>query len=96
MKIKQIIFLLFIAFLIYSCGSQLYYPASKDTSLQQQLISGRKLYVRSCSGCHNLFLPKQFTAEAWDYIIKAEMQERAKITDEERQLILQYLTSYPK
>jgi hypothetical protein len=93
---KKILFTLSILVLIIcGCGSQLYFPASTDVTKQQQLVLGRKLYIKNCSGCHNLFLPKQFSSEAWNYIIKAEMQERAKITDEERQLILQYLTSQP-
>ena len=76
---------------IFGCSRQLYMPSSTNTSEQAQLLQGRKLYVNHCSGCHNLHIPKEYNAEQWKKNID-EMQVKAKITDPEKQLILQYLT----
>ena len=54
-------------------------------------MQGRKLYVNHCGGCHNLYLPKEYNADQWKKNID-EMQEKAKISDKEKQLIYQYLT----
>ncbi len=78
--------------LLYSCSRTLYTPACTDATKQQQLLSGRKLYVDHCSGCHNLHLPKEYDAVGWKKELN-EMQPKAKITDEEKQLIFEYLTS---
>ena len=94
MNNKKIIITLSLACIIYSCSTQLYIPASADAKKQEQLLAGRKLYVIHCSGCHNLYLPKRFSADQWKKNVE-EMQPKAKITDEEKQLIFQYLTSQP-
>ncbi|HKR07360.1 MAG TPA: hypothetical protein VJY62_22190 [Bacteroidia bacterium] len=79
---------------IWSCSQSLYMPASTDSTKQQELLAGRKLYVDHCSNCHNLHLPKEYDAAGWKKQLD-EMQVKAKITDEEKQLIFQYLTSQP-
>ena len=68
---------------------------STDTTQNQQLLQGRKLYIKFCSGCHNLHLPNEYNAEKWKMNLD-EMQTKAKITDEEKQLIYLYLTSHSK
>ncbi len=54
------------------------------------LNNGRKLYVLKCSGCHLLHKPSELTKAQWMGIIP-DMQEEAKLTDEETELIRQYL-----
>ena len=86
----------FIAFLlfccaVFSCKPLLYLPSSSDPKEQNELLLGRKLYVNHCSSCHNLHLPKEYNAAQWKGNVD-EMQEKAKITDGEKQLILQFLT----
>ena len=78
-------------FVIFSCSLQLYMPASTDAVKQNELLRGRKLYVNHCGGCHNLHLPKEYTASQWEKNMD-EMQDRAKITDGEKQLIFEFLT----
>lgn len=92
---KKIVLAIILGFFIYSCGPSLYMPSSSDIVKQQRLLSGRKLYVNHCSSCHNLHLPKEFDTIGWETEID-KMQERAKITDEEKQSIIEYLTSQPK
>lgn len=74
-----------------SCSPSLYKPSVADPALQADLLKGRSLYVSTCSNCHNLHLPKEFSAELWEVHIN-NMQVRAKISMEEKALILKYIT----
>ena len=89
---QKINFAILVLFALYSCDRTLYMPASPDTARQQQLLAGRKLYVDHCSSCHNLHLPHEYDSAGWIKRLD-EMQEKAKITDEEKQLIFEYLTA---
>ena len=88
----RIVQLVGIACLLYCCSPTLYIPASEDPVTQQRLLSGRKLYVDHCSGCHNLHLPQEFEATIWKENLD-EMQANAEISNDEKQLIYEYLTS---
>lgn len=72
-----------------ACQSKLYMPLKEDRNYTQ-LMSGRNLYIQRCGSCHNLYLPKDYTSEKWLAIIQ-QMQVRAKINEEEKSLITQYL-----
>jgi len=93
MKAKIVLAFIFVTALI-SCSRTLYMPASPDAAKQEQLLAGRKLYVDHCSSCHNLHLPNEYKAEGWKKQLD-EMQVKAKISDAEKQLIFEYLTSTP-
>jgi mono/diheme cytochrome c family protein len=56
------------------------------------LSEGRKLYMDHCGSCHNLYLPHRFNATEWEKNV-GEMQEKSKITDNEKARILSYLKS---
>lgn len=92
---KKILFYC-LSFLFFSCSSQLYIPleAVSNVSLDD-LKTGREIYVKKCSNCHQLHLPKQYTEKVWLTNLN-EMQNRAKISDDEKQLIYQYIVSAPK
>lgn len=92
---KKIFFIGSILLLI-SCSSQLYVPieATPTVSLED-LKTGREIYVKKCSSCHQLHLPSQYNEKVWSANL-AEMQTRAKITDAEKQLIYQYIVNAPK
>jgi len=53
--------------------------------------AGKMLYENNCAKCHDLYSPKDFNAEQWKPIILS-MQKKAKISDEEREIIYAYLT----
>lgn len=91
---KKIITAIFFACILYCCSPTLYMPKSTDSARQQELLSGRKLYVDHCSSCHNLHLPKEYDSAVWKKHLD-EMQIIAKITDKEKQLIFQYLAVQP-
>ncbi len=93
-RLRAFLIAIFIGCIIFSCSQSLYMPASPDRVLQEKLMAGRKLYADHCGGCHNLHLPKEYDAAGWNHQVD-EMQVRAKITNEEKELILQYLTSEP-
>jgi len=90
-RIFIILFVAVVGCVAFGCRPQLYLPSSTNPSKQNDLLRGRKLYVNHCSSCHNLHLPSEYGAEQWKKNVD-EMQERSKISDNEKQLILQYLT----
>lgn len=94
-KMKKIITLL-VVFSLYSCGSQLYVPIESINSISvENLKKGRELYVKNCASCHQLFLPNYQNNEQWIVSLNS-MQERSKISDEQKKLILDYLVNAPK
>lgn len=94
MKMKIIVSALLFS-LLYGCDRSLYIPASPDAAVQQQLAAGRELYTDNCGKCHRLHAPKEYTTAQWTEELE-EMQPKAKITDEQRELIHLYLTSEPR
>jgi hypothetical protein len=54
------------------------------------LKSGRQKYIDRCGGCHSLHLPSEFTEDQWRKAV-GDMQQRAHVSPEEKDLILQYL-----
>jgi len=84
------------ALFLISCSSQLYIPLQEVNSISvENLKKGRDLYVNNCSSCHQLYLPNQYNAEAWQHNLD-QMQLKAKITDEQKKLIYEYLVNAPK
>ncbi len=62
------------------------WPGTTQASLEQ----GRQKYIDRCGGCHSLHLPAEFTDAEWKRAVN-EMQGRAKVGPEEKELILKYL-----
>lgn len=94
MKKKIITSIIIAVGILCSCRPTLYLPLSTNATEQQELLTGRKIYVDHCGSCHNLHLPKEYSTEGWNTQLN-KMQIKAKITDEEKQCILKYLTSQP-
>ena len=80
------------ACMIYSFKPTLHLPVSPDPVKEQLLLKGRGFYVTSCSSCHNLHFPKEYGITEWEVQLD-KMQDRAKISDKEKQLIYDYLSS---
>ena len=57
--------------------------------------SGKQLYSTSCIRCHKLNEPSKYTSQQWPVIVD-KMQKKAKITDEQKAIILKYLLSDAK
>jgi hypothetical protein len=83
--------------IISACKSALYIPvesmASPSASFEE-LKDGRKLYVDHCSSCHYLHLPSEYNKEQWQHQVD-EMEQRAEINNQEKELILKYLCHAP-
>jgi hypothetical protein len=91
------IFTASVVVVVYSCTPALYQPLPEHATAgttHEQLIEGRKLYVNSCGSCHTLYLPEMYPESVWRHNLD-EMQERSKIDDHQKALILTYLTHGP-
>jgi len=89
---KRILVIAFLAGIVLGCRPSLYIPASADAAEQEKLLAGRTLYAERCSSCHNLHFPQEFSADEWRVKVSA-MQQRAKLTDDQKALIINYLAN---
>lgn len=96
---KKIRFILFIAGILAACSPALYMPTMEDATRSgistDSLMIGRALYTNHCASCHNLHLPEQYTRSQWKKEIP-DMQQKAKISDEETRLITNFLLARSK
>jgi mono/diheme cytochrome c family protein len=91
---KAILFGLFL--LLASCATTLYVPLQSVGSISiENLKKGRELYVNNCASCHQLYMPNRYNEKQWIHNLD-EMQVRAKISDTDKKLILDYLVNAPK
>ncbi len=95
MLFKYCFVLLFLVSMFYfvGCSPALYKPAHSDETndvTYSQLLEGRNIYVHKCGSCHSLRLPDKHTEQEWGYYLN-KMQSRAKISDEEKKLIKDFL-----
>ncbi len=88
-----------LAFLFITCTPALYLPteevAENSGVSLENLQQGRQIYVDHCGSCHMLYLPQRFTALEWEKSLN-EMQEKVKISDREKKLVLDYLLAGKK
>ena len=98
-KIKVQLFVVFVLLVIVSCSTSLYIPNQADSQKTglpvDTLVMGRKLYVRNCGSCHNLYKAEQYTKSEW-YKIMPVMQTKAKCSSQDKKLILNYLLARTK
>jgi cytochrome c5 len=92
MKTKVIVVAL-LAIVLYSCGgskSTTPIAEAKKVALSPELAEGKNLYENNCAKCHKLYDPKDFTKEEWTPIVM-RMQQKAKISDTDREKIYNYI-----
>jgi cytochrome c1 len=58
----------------------------------ESLKVGRKLYISRCSACHSLKDPKALSVSEWPEMVD-RMASNAKLTDDQKRAITQYLVS---
>ncbi len=62
-----------------------------DASLGQ-LEQGRSVYVKRCSGCHNLHLPSERTPDEWAAALD-EMAVKGRLDENQKTAVLRYLSA---
>jgi hypothetical protein len=87
--------------LTLACAAALRHPTPQDTMLLasrwpgttvKDLERGRKLYVRRCSGCHHLFLPRAFPKEKWPGLVD-DMAQKARLDPGDRDDLVRFLVA---
>jgi len=64
------------------------WPGTTLADLQR----GRGLYVRRCSGCHNVYLPAAFPPEKWPGLVD-DMAVKARLGPGERDDVVRFLVA---
>jgi mono/diheme cytochrome c family protein len=65
---------------------------AKELAVSNVLSEGKSMYEVNCAKCHKLYDKNSFTPEEWTPIVM-RMQKKARITDEQREKIYEYLTT---
>jgi hypothetical protein len=94
MIMRKYYFIAGILFLMTACAvSNKFQPDEKNISSMQQKIpgitmeylkEGMIIYKKTCSSCHQLYVPSAFTRPQWEKTL-VEMFPKAKIVDEPSQ-----------
>jgi hypothetical protein len=87
-----------VSLIFWQCSSSIYQPSATNVPAgvtYDQLVKGRELYVDNCAKCHGLHKPQEFDEAGWNQVMD-KMQPKAKINNDQRALIMAYLTHYPK
>jgi hypothetical protein len=66
-------------------------PAWPGTTVES-LERGRSLYVRRCSGCHNLILPRAFPPDRWPAQVD-DMAQKVRLGPGERDDVVRFLVA---
>lgn len=90
------------ACVLAACAASPYrHATSADVAVAQKhragvtlddLEQGRSLYLSRCGACHQLIDPKSVAPSKWPHEVQ-EMQQRAKLTSEQVELISLYLVT---
>ena len=98
-KFQLILSALILVIAVLACSPGLYVPTLADSQKSgvsvDSLMIGRKLYVRKCGSCHNLYRSEQFTRKEW-YNVMPDMQKEANINKDQKEMILKYLSLHFK
>ena len=84
-----------------ACAASLRHPLPQDVDVlagqwpgttTEDLERGRRLYVRRCSGCHNLILPRAHPPEEWPRLVD-DMADKARLRPGERDDVVRFLVA---
>ncbi len=88
---KKIISVFFLLLLFFGCKKDIVNDSNENTNF----LEGKKLYFSKCGGCHNYYKRENYTSVEWEKIMVV-MQKKAKINDEEKNNIFNYLKENSK
>ncbi|AQX86852.1 hypothetical protein OZ664_13450 [Elizabethkingia sp. HX WHF] len=84
---------------IFSCSTRTQGTASTGKPVykltEQQFAAAKNLFETRCGKCHDLPKPEDHTAEKWKPIMD-QMAPKAKLTDEEKNWVLAYVSTNAK
>ena len=92
--VKKVIAFAVLTCIIFACSTALYIPKEGAGTTKEELSElnlGRAAYIKKCASCHTLYLPDKYDAPTWHSQV-IQMSERAKLTKEEEQQVIKYLS----
>jgi mono/diheme cytochrome c family protein len=93
-----------VIFTLFYCSAKVLPPTSAQlTQLKQTnpamdtslVVKGYDVFARSCHKCHGLKNPGKFTLDEWNKILPV-MDKRAKLTQDEKDLLFTYVSTFSK
>ena len=94
MKSNLVIIFSIAAFAV-SCGPKSMAVTGPKFTSSEQLAQGRTIFENSCNRCHKLPDPEKHDDQRWIKTL-SRMAPKAKLTDEQHQMVYDYLISANK
>ncbi|MET3047327.1 c-type cytochrome [Flavobacterium covae] len=95
---KKIIGAIVLGSVLFSCSKKAIAPTTSVESktevvkeLPAEIAEGKSLYENNCAKCHKLFPASKHDKAGWAKTVD-RMTPKAKITDEQKNLVYNYLT----
>ena len=81
--------------LLAACTSKNIPVKENNQTYEAHLAQGAAIFTESCQNCHELPKPNEHNEQQWSKIMD-RMAPKAKLTDEQKQLVFQYVISERK
>ena len=65
------------------------FPAGAAESLSAEQAAAKKIYLKKCAKCHELYDPKAYSDTEWNSWM-TKMRKKSKLTPDQYQLLLRY------
>lgn len=92
-KLMKNVFALLIAVIfMVACGPKSTAVTGPKYTSSEQLAQGKTIFENSCNKCHALPSPEKHDAQSWIKTL-SRMAPRAKLTDDQHQMVYDYLIS---
>lgn len=95
MNIKKIIFIALVLLMGCTTVKQTTTTVAPQKVLSIDQTHGKELYESRCGKCHKLFASSAYTVKQWPGIL-TRMQNKAKITDDQKAQVFAYLSAGAK
>lgn len=92
---KSIVITIFSAAFTVSCGPKSTAVTEPKFSSAENLAQGKTVFENSCNRCHKLPDPAKHDDQGWIKTL-SRMAPKAKLTDEQHQMVYDYLISVNK
>lgn len=93
---RTFIFMILIAMVsVISCTPKSTPVTVNNTSEADKLVQGKQIFENSCGKCHDLPEPTAFNSVQWVGIMNV-MAPKAKLNDDQHQLVYDYVASVKK